>query len=135
MSDDLIVWLRAQLDDDERVAREVPESSRTWHTAGGWPETGPDGVADEAGRWIVEEADERDVAHIARWDPAAVLAEVEAKRRTLDLHWPDTIQYVKPKCHECSGCGCCSMDHPCDTVRLLAQQYAGRPGWREEWRV
>lgn len=91
--------------------------------------------------------------HIARWDPSRVLAEVEANRRILDLHvgahdcpemvtgtypadWPPDAPYGKagqPWAHP-------SVEHfedgqPCSTVRLLAQPYAGRPGWREEWRL
>jgi hypothetical protein len=82
---ELVTWLRAQLDEDERVAR-----------------------AADAGRWLPEdkgitfeyraddfhegEAQARLVAdsranqyHIASWDPARVLAEVDAKRQMLDL--------------------------------------------------
>jgi hypothetical protein len=81
--DDLVAWLRAQLDDDERVASRISESQRTWNTAGGWPETGPDTVM-AAGGPVAEEVDEFDAEHIARWDPARVLAEVDAKRRIID---------------------------------------------------
>lgn len=53
--DDLVSWLRAQLDDDERVAREA------------------------AGHVDPEQCE-----HIARWDPTRVLAEIDAKRRIMD---------------------------------------------------
>jgi hypothetical protein len=114
---DLVDWLRAQLDEDERVAR-----------------------AADAGRWLPEdkgitfeyraddyhegEAQARLVAdsranqeHIAEWYPARVLAEVEAKRRILDdasaMVWRDALG---------------------NFLRLLALPYADRPGYREEWR-
>lgn len=145
--DDLATFLRAQLDEDERVAR-----------------------AADSGRWLPEdkgitfeyraddfhggEAQARLVAdtranqwHIANWDPARVLAEVDAKRRMLELHAPVASgSYIQPgplqcehcadQCHSRSGLGCDSPDAPwpCDTVRLLALPYADRPGYQEEWR-
>ncbi len=64
--------------------------------------------------------------HFARWDPARVLAECEAKRRIVE---------------ECRGW----MEEPgddygaralADTVlRHLALSYAGRRCYREEWRL
>lgn len=126
--DDLLSFFYACLDDDEReleederVALEVPEGSRSWTTAGRWPETGPDSV--KAGdQLIVEEADERDVQHIARWDPERVLrrvrderADIAAKRRILDEF-----------SHE---------GGETRAIMYLAQPLAGRPGWREEWQL
>lgn len=60
--DELVTWLRAQLDDDERAAR-------------AWLPFGNPTDAD------------RD--HFARHDPLRVLAEVDAKRRIIDwaLAW------------------------------------------------
>jgi hypothetical protein len=75
--------------------------------------------------------------HIARHDPARVLAEVEAKRQIMECHesWVagngDTI------------CGRCEREHidgrpgghfPCQTLRLLALPYAGHPDYRQEWK-
>jgi hypothetical protein len=132
--DELIAFLRTCLDDDERAALAAHANVWTAENAGrhddefvivpDYTQTGV-GVAFGA----------KNAEHIARWDPARVLAEVKAKRRVLELHWPDTSRYVKPQCHECSSCGCCSVDHPCDTVKLLTQPYAGRPGWRDEWQA
>jgi hypothetical protein len=118
--DELLAFLRAQLDEDERVAREA-----------------------DSGRWIPEdkgitfeyhadyfhggEAQARLVAdtranqwHIANWDPARVLAEVEAKRRVLDMVTLGNYY---------GGFG----EAYVQVVHELAQPYAGRPGWREEW--
>jgi hypothetical protein len=70
--------------------------------------------------------------HIARHDPARVLAEVDAKRRIIEQH-------------HCSGVTCprCSLGtedgevvferDPCGTLRLLALPYAGHPDYRGEW--
>lgn len=64
--------------------------------------------------------------HIARWDPARVLAECEAKRRIVERH------------HAAGRSGLCDECHaqvwPCPTLRALALPYADHPEFREEWR-
>lgn len=63
-------------------------------------------------------------AHVARHDPARVLAEVEAKRRLLvhvDLIWK----------HSPSPAEARAWQH---AVRHLALPYAGHPDYRQEWR-
>jgi hypothetical protein len=107
--DELIAWLRAALDEDERVARACPHKD--------WPQIGNGAGA----------------VHIARWDPARVLAEVEAKRRILDIH--HHIECQHDRYGPGGDCAECGNEYPCETTRLLAQPYAGRPGWREEWRA
>lgn len=98
--DELIAWLRQQLDDDERVARQV--------------------MADPGGVFLDPETDATNVmtiaAHLYRWPPKRVLAEVEAKRRILD----EAIRLSR-------------YDGEFEFVQLLARPYAGRAGWREEW--
>jgi hypothetical protein len=126
--DELSTFLRACLDDDERVAREAlhedavrpgewmtehhgmdPEAPMTCHIA-----------EDRAGHYwsVAHKVYIPNAEHIARWDPARVLAEVEAKRRILDL---------AAELQEREG------RYADDFIRALAQPYAGRPGWREEW--
>ncbi len=153
--DELVAFVHTCLDDDERVARAAEGAGVERWTASdgalcvagaggsGYFATGPwgSGINDDTAE------------HIARWDPPRVLAEVEAKRRILDLHvgahdcpemvtgtypadWPPDAPWGKagqPWAHP-------SVEHfedgqPCPTVRLLAQPYAGRDGWREEWRT
>lgn len=110
---DLVGWLREQVDLDEKRALEVPETRRQWHTAGGWPESGPDAVADGRG-YVAEELEACDACLIAANDPARVLAEVQSKRLLLDLH------------KECKA--------DCYVVRVLALAYRDREGYRaEEW--
>src|SRR5689334_2114656 len=87
--DDLIAFLRARLDEDEAGARAAKQDlSGLWtfvQTPGGRSK-----VTDDLG-YSVSETDDVDSQpwfaqpHIARWDPARVLAEVEAKRRIVDL--------------------------------------------------
>ncbi len=115
--DEMLTWYRAQLDEDERVAQWALRQRQ---------EDGSD--------WWWNNPDESSGAEnlIARWDPARVLAEVEAKRRILDEH---------PRMPEDWGtdyagdCRTCSDPHPCKTVRLLALPHAGRPGYLREWAV
>jgi len=76
-------------------------------------------------------------AHIALHDPARVLAEVDAKRRIIDLHPPyaDDIDGTLT-------CPTCIVNWeapeferwPCPTLRLLALPWAGHDDWQEEWR-
>lgn len=70
--------------------------------------------------------------HIARHDPARVLAECEAKRRIVEEHRLD--QYGDRIA--CSPCGFWpSADGGCPTLRLLALPYASHPDYDEAWRL
>lgn len=156
--DELVQWLRAQLDEDERIARAAAEPEQ-WVELNRAPQTSwsvdrwadPDRaavVAEESSAYPVvattqgmDEADaEARVAHIAEHDPARVLREIDAKRRILTRHSP----------HVSGSTGCaarCEQGHPgvpvcnhdgyrwpCPDVRDQADVYAARPGFREEWR-
>jgi hypothetical protein len=66
-----------------------------------------------------------DVLFAARWSPAHVLAECEAKRRIIS----GFIQDFQPTKY---GQG--RVDEQRRVLRLLALPYADRPGYREEWR-
>jgi hypothetical protein len=143
---ELIAWLRAQLDDDERVARAAsmapwlrdeanasirhsgPSASKSSEPFGMY-------VIASVGAYDIGRPSHEDAEHIARWDPARVLAEVDAKRRILELHRrvPDN---VAPRLGF-SAPDMCEVDAqtwPCPTVRLLVLPYAARPGYRDEWR-
>jgi hypothetical protein len=159
--DDLVTWLRAQLDDDERWAvaanqpypyspdATAPPTGVHWQWVAGhdWEPALPDPVVDEfvaepgyscnlatVETWPsgttgsamprtyaneIVEMDASAAGHIARWDPARVLAEVDAKRQILDLATDVTEM---------------SHDTADTMIRLLALPYADRPGYREEWR-
>jgi len=139
---DLITWLRAQLDEDERVAREATSGpwrynpAKVWHLPADLPTrrngeefvgAGPlDATVGVAATGPADHPQSMaDARYIARHHPARVLAEVEAKRRILDE--------IEAEHGACLGEGCV----PADTdhiVRLLALPYADRPGYLEEWR-
>lgn len=96
-----------------------------------------------------EELAEGRVEHIARHDPARVLAEVAAKRRIVELHTSgsyrtyhcdngDHIQEwqcerAKEPYTEHRYCEVCS--HECVELPLLAAPYADHPDFDPSWRV
>jgi hypothetical protein len=147
--DDLLAFVRAQLDADVQVALAVFRS-RVRADGSKIMSIDPPGFPDLP---VAEVIDTPTAEHIARWSGQRVLAEVEAKRRILDLHigahdcteihtgvypddWPADAGWGKAGerwAHAANEHF--EADQPCPTVRLLAQPYAGRDGWREEWRA
>lgn len=121
---DLITWLRAQLDEDERfaqaAARRVGPNWTVHVVDEGWQINGrqdPHGVARVRKAW----PDDGTGPFIARHDPARVLADVEATRRILGA------------CEEIiNGTGWPGLAYV--VVRLLASSFADRTGYRQEWR-
>jgi hypothetical protein len=139
--DALIEWLRAQIDEDERVARDALEERWAYSP----PLVSYDAVPDDDGHFEMggEEVETlgfapEDLTHIARQDPDRTLAEVAAKRAILELHQPWTAVSAhvvpNPRCRECGDIDEYPVAWPCPTLRLLALPYAGQPGYREEWR-
>jgi hypothetical protein len=117
--DELAGWLRKQLDDDERVAREAAPGP--WSVDAMSSEPLADVVADRGDRVTSSYSepccDLADAQHIALWDPARVLAEVDAKRRIID----EAIRLD-------------GYDSEFSFLEMLALPYAGRLGYREAWR-
>jgi hypothetical protein len=132
--DDLITWLRTQLDDDERVAREATQGKWRWADPGG-----PVKMALVAGTWPIEQMvvpsrtpdvypSHHDAEHIARWDPARVLAEVDAKRRIMAHIGMVALSPWQIKLPEGY------LEDLDRILRFLALPYADREGYRDEWR-
>lgn len=122
----LIDFLRAQLDEDERVALAAGGKEWTSRTSGydggavelAAPDREEDAIVVYAeGRPSAEEA-----THIAEFDPVRVLAEVTAKRAIITA---------------CEASYRESDDYPGweGAVYWLAQPYADRDGWDEQWGV
>lgn len=145
--DDLVAWLRNRIGDDYEMAQVAdaltrpPWVSQVTRDASDYNEGK---IVDGDGLAVVHVEDqtpERAVAeHIARWDPARVLAELDAKRRILDEHertecqghaepWVEHGAACRYRCWVCGG-----DRYPCATLRLLAVPYADQPGYRDEWR-
>jgi|GEM_PF-1634836 len=146
--DDLVAFLRERLAEDEAVARAVIEPPE-WHTGPGddpewtdeelvcmWPpEFHTPYEEDKHWRGLTVPGPAL-AAHIARQDPARVLAEVQAKRGMLDLHVLAEQDYGDGFVTEL--CMVCDPEepepfYPCRTLRHLAAVYADHPEYRPEW--
>jgi hypothetical protein len=151
---DLIAWLHAQLDEDERIAHEA--------TPGSWIDQGqnPDGqnfVGNDRLLIDVESHDDHDIdltrqcadaAHVARHNPERVLAEVAAKRAVLDCWRNWRVQYevmadmrarslspTKPAPTDSENRAMDYSDALWMAVERLAASYADQPGYRDEWKI
>lgn len=140
---DLVVFLRARLDEDQQAAEAAAwcDDGAKWSVWRGKERyENPFVITDALDTGITavrsESADTESVAeHMARWDPERVLADIDAKRQLIELHQEKQEQgYSSDFCAEC-GFGETSQEYyPCATLRLLALPYADRPGYREDWR-
>jgi hypothetical protein len=95
--------------------------------AGGWLRV-VDGGAPAGERSFVNTAA---LPHIARHDPARILAECAAKRRIVDMHGDsEPGRYVDdpPECTRCDE------PYPCEDLRAIALPFADHPDYREEWK-
>lgn len=153
--DELVGWLRGVLADDEKAAKatrpaDLDETTGTWlsyeHPPGRFDEPGLKvamvgcvEVQDEV-EWGVATVGQWDGAeavavHIARYDPAQVLADIEAKKTVLDLHDHSGVRWTGfPRAdRQESYCVHDQQAAPCPTVLALASAYRNRPGWNPEW--
>ncbi|MFG3090659.1 DUF6221 family protein [Streptomyces antibioticus] len=135
---DLVVWLGVQLDKDERIARAAAdESEERWSPGDRILSDSVNGA--ECGTPVVigsyEYLDWTIREHIAEWDPARVLQEIDAKRQRIALHsGPHECASYDFVSREINPCQWVAADEACTTLRLEALPYADRPGFREEWR-
>ena len=148
---DLAAFLTARLDEDERIARAAvipahdapnayqphPALSRWRYSDGGdvevdWDDSGPYSepyrvTSDSEGFSSVNDPHGH---HIARHDPARVLADVDAKRRIIRLHFGTDLEDPQVA----HACGEDLEPYPCDTLLFLALPYADHPDYNETWR-
>lgn len=147
---DLAAWLLERIAEDEAVARAATAGPWTWHPvsnlhadSAGWIGS-PGGLRTSSGVFVAEVSNTLDGlddgAHIARHDPARVLATCAAHRRIVEEHsnfydnpYAPASAYG-PECKSCGSPGEYGVDWPCPTLRALASIYADRDGFREEWR-
>lgn len=134
MTTDLVAFLRAQFDEDELVARRVKaETDGTW----AWTYRNVHAVDMSTGKTqhIATTDTGAQAVYVGLWNPDRVLTEVDAKRKIVDMYDHHT------RCaREDSEAG--SPSRAVETIRDtlhsvlldLAQPYADRPGFREEWR-
>jgi hypothetical protein len=126
MTDPLVEWLRAVLEEAERAA--LACSHRAWTRDGGsiYGDHETDPIVD----WVY---DDGAWEHIARHDPASVLADIAAKRAILEF--ADRVLAARDE-HDATGA---LFSVPIararirDVLRLLASAYRDRPGFLPEW--
>ena len=143
---DLVEFLTARLDEDERDAR----ANRGIFPSPGvdgdgcvWLHIRPGGNAVIA-RYAHPVEGYDDMAKLRNWadtnsgwTQARVLAEVDAKRRVLALHYAELVEAKSPDGDDREGLWCWECDgeaFPCRTLRLLALPYAQHPDCDEAWR-
>jgi hypothetical protein len=132
VTDDLIEFLRARLDEDEVAAKDLGNACRPWTWSmppDGYPQT----VSSDGVPYIICQTFDgpQDPAVTAPFivhnDPARVLRGVEAKRQLLDL----TVQSLP------GNCDCEAYGHHTDAdtaLRLLATEWNTHPDYQEAWR-
>jgi hypothetical protein len=146
---DLVAFVRACLDDDERVARAATPGP--WRLDAGLRLPEQIDVVSVDYFTVCEDLEDTDAVHIARHDPVRVLADIKAKRAILELHdgehycpelktgvYPHDWPSAAPWGSAGEAWRHASSEHfegPCPTLRLLAQPFAGKEGFREEWRA
>jgi hypothetical protein len=139
MSNDIRVFLGARLAADEQIANGA--GAGHWYTRALQVNIvvdeldSPRGAADCFGR---------DTAiHIARHDPARVLAEVVARRRRLERHRPKVTEYYDrhgkiatfTACEICGNGGTTDDAWPCVELLDDAAPFAGHEDYDEGWRT
>lgn len=133
MTDDLVRWLGEQFDEDERIARGATDGPWTRWQGGRLQGLGDlihpvltPGQKPGAKAAIVT-ASWLDADHIAEWDPARVLHEIEAKRRIVD-HMARMLAAAVGD-SEVDHYG--ALDAAEQTLLWFARPYAERPGYAE----
>jgi hypothetical protein len=149
----LVHWLQAQLDEDERMARAAAEESEGRGLDGAW-RYHDQHVEMIDSHTVVALGPENRMSpgvgrHIAEHDPVRVLLELNAKRQILDEYNKAVgrleeiaalLSRLRDKDQDpyLTEVEWASVIHRRDTLhgvmRLLALPYADRPGYREEWR-
>lgn len=130
---ELIEFLRARFDDDERVVRVDPGLSQEWHTEVARDDPRDEGracVRSSQGDVITGDVDVERAEHIAHYDPARMLREVEAKRKLLDDLFPD-IEGMDGAIEGEWGHHNPAADR---LLEVLALPYADHDDYKEEWR-
>jgi hypothetical protein len=162
---DLPEFLLARIAEDQRLADEANSTDPgPWRAeqavpfpggrADGYVETART-VRSRAGNdepdtlWDVEENAVTSLSvaqHMARHDPARVLAECAAKQAIVELHRHEEASSHVPRYEDDEPFGCVICAQPtgswitwpegwCLTLRLLAQPFADRPDFDPSWRV
>ena len=144
--DDLVQWLRAQLDADAARAIAAPR--------GPWSMDSPGSIVDADGSRVIPSVggalDGRAtrwpegpvVDHVIAWDPARVLREIKAKRQLIERGGPFCTSGCdepgnEPKNPDTNWTTPLEHHFDCAVYKaagVLALPYSDRPGFQESWR-
>ncbi|WP_098891993.1 DUF6221 family protein (plasmid) [Streptomyces anulatus] len=132
--DDLVQFLKKRLAEDEAIA--AAPTKATWATAE-WrfAEVAGDPIVDLGTNQLtrVSSLNKQEMQHIARHDPARVLAEVSAKRELLNRYeYPEASEALPPSMNRLTA----SVERAVLDLafRYLALPYADHPDYRGTWR-
>jgi hypothetical protein len=135
-------FLTARLDEDEAAAKSLHViDSRNWHTAEWYDgefdkdhQTARADLRSSTGSITAHGALPRPVAeHVARWQPARVLAEIEAKRRIIARY--AYRRSMQPEDGTAPNRWDDLTRHYWEVCRDLAAPYADHPDYQPEWTV
>lgn len=144
--DELIAFLRARTEEDRKIAQSASEvcgchlPAREWHFNDD-EDKGRIVIVDDphesavrrqlSRRWNRTHADMFMARHIARWDPARVLVEVEAKRGIIDAAEAARDQYKHADYGHEEGIIAEAWEK---AMRQIGEAYAWHPDYRAEWK-
>jgi hypothetical protein len=140
MADELVVWLRAQIDDDEALARDATQGDWRWADRADLGRRFKQVLVAGPGEVVVPSClpdvypSKYDAAHIVRHDPARVLREVEAKRRIIEQYEAARDQACNPVSVKNYEMARLEQGALGDVLRLLALPYSDRVGYSGAWR-
>ncbi|GGU54716.1 DUF6221 family protein [Streptomyces lavendofoliae] len=128
---ELVDFLRARLDEDADTASAA--SPGPWHVNAESDEVlAVDDIAVADGFALSGQQLRATTAHIARHNPARILAEVDAKRQMVDDYARNAAAAEAEQCpNEWNG-GIDKLGY--FVLPLLALPYADHPDYRDEWR-
>ena len=126
----LAAWLLERLAEDEAAAKAAAEAPWTFIAGvdASLVQVDPAAIREEKWRYghlghvATTSHDAGYAEHIARHDPARVLADVEAKREVVEI-----LEFIR-----WAGEHWAVMEAE-KALRALAKPYAGAEGWQEEW--
>jgi hypothetical protein len=156
-----VVFLTDRLDEDHGIALTAarPEAELDRHPRSVWytqlwadpdqmaviadPKSSAYPIVASLAGWGVDDLAEGRTEHIARHDPARVLAEVAARRRRLERHRPEVTEYYDrhgqiatfTACEICGNGGNTDDAWPCVELLDDAAPFAGHEDYNESWRT
>ena len=125
-------FLEARIDEDEAVARAASHQKVAGPFHGNWRHNS----------LHLSSMEREDAEHIARHDPARVLAECAAKRAIIAEHGEMEVASLDREtwgqpftvCRVCAV-GVRQVVSPCPTLKALAAVYKNHADYREEWAI